>query len=90
MAAEKGKGILFLIILCSIIVGGFLGEFFRENSLLGFLAWGFPIGTTDDLGRIKSIEVNLKMLQMSFGLLIYINFASICTLLAGLYFYSKS
>lgn len=89
MADTRDNLSLVLIILCSIIIGGFIGEFFKDNSLLGFLSWGFPIGTTDDLGNIKPIVVNLKMIQFSLGLLFQINFASITALGLGLYLHSK-
>ena len=89
MASIKENASLFLVILCSLIIGGFIGEFFKDNSLLGFLSWGFPIGTTDELGILKPMVINLKMLQFSLGFLIQINFASITALGFGIYFYSK-
>ena len=89
MANVKGNMSLVLIIFCSIIIGGFIGEFFKDNSLLGFLSWGFPIGTTDEIGALRPIALNLKMVQFSLGFLIEINFASISSLGIGLYLYSK-
>lgn len=89
MANAKGNMTLFLIIFCSIIIGGFIGEFFKDNSLLSFLSWGFPIGTTDEIGTLRPITLDFKMVQFSLGFLIQINFASITSLGIGLYLYSK-
>lgn len=89
MKSGKGGLVLFLLILCAIIVGGFLGEFLKGNSLLGFLSWGFPIGSTDDLGKMKPLVLNLRMLEFSFGLVININLMSISTLILALYIYTR-
>lgn len=83
MKNGKSSFILFLIVLCAIVVGGFLGEYFRGNQLIGFLGKGFPIGTTNP------IVVDLMMLKFSLGLIININFASIIALAGGIYLYSK-
>lgn len=83
MKNSKSGAILFLLILSAIIVGGFLGEFFKNNSFLNFLAWGFPVGTMEPL------NVDLKMLKFSLGLVLNINFASIVALGLALYFYKK-
>lgn len=89
MKNGKSGWVLFLLILSAVIIGGFLGEFFKGTSLLGFLAWGFPIGTTDSLGHLKPVSVNLKMLEFSIGFLININLMSIVALIAAIYIYRK-
>lgn len=89
MKNSKSALVLFLLILSAIIIGGFLGEFFKGNSLLGFLSWGFPIGTTEELGGMKPVVLNLKMLEFSFGLVLYINLMSICALALAVYIYTK-
>lgn len=89
MKNGKSGWTLFLLILSAIIIGGFLGEFFKDSSLLGFLAWGFPIGTTDGLGKLQPLILNLKMLEFSFGLVIHINLVSIIALVLAVYIYMK-
>lgn len=88
---KNGKGglVLFLLILCAIIIGGFLGELFKGIDLLKFLSWGFPIGTTDSAGHMSPLSINLKMLQFSIGFLININLMSIITIILSVWVYKK-
>jgi len=88
---KNGKSglVLLLLILCAIIIGGFLGEFFKGSSLLGFLSWGFPIGTTDQAGHLNPLVLNLKMLELSFGFLVNINLVSIIAIISGIWVYRK-
>jgi hypothetical protein len=89
MKNGKSGFVLFLLILSAIIIGGFLGEFFKESSLLGFLSWGFPVGTMDSTGKLAPLAVDLKMIQFSLGLAVNINLASIAALAASIYIYIK-
>ena len=83
MKSGKNGWILFLIILCAIVVGGFLGEFFKNSQLLGFMGKGFPVGT------INPIVVDLMMLKLSLGLTVNVNLASIIALAGGIYLYTR-
>lgn len=83
MKNGKNTFVLFLLILSAIIIGGFLGEFFKGNSLLGFLGQGFDIGVN------PPVVVDLKMLKFTLGIILNINIASVTAIILAIYIYAK-
>ena len=83
MKNGKNALILTLLLLAAIIIGGFLGEFLRGNSLLGFMGQGFEIGMKNPL------LIDLKMLKFTLGFVVSVNFASITAMALAVYVYTK-
>lgn len=83
MKNGKNTVILFLLILSAIIVGGFLGEFFKGNALLSFLGQGFNIGVN------PPVVVDLRMLKFTLGIILNINIASVTAIILAIYIYTK-
>lgn len=83
MKNGKSTLILFLLILCAIVIGGFLGEFFKGNALLSFLGQGFNMGVN------PPVIVDLKMLKLTLGIILNINIASVTSIVLAIYIYTK-
>lgn len=83
MKNGKSALILSLLILCAIIIGGVIGELFADNSLLGFVGQGFPIGVD------PPVVIDLKMLKFTLGFIVNINAASVTAMALAIYVYTK-
>ena len=68
---DKSIWILIVFILSGLVVGGLLGELASKVDFLWWLGYG------QDFGLTSPIELNLSIVQISFGLLFKINIASI-------------
>ena len=80
---EKNLWILSLFILSGLVLGGLLGELTKEISYLNWLSYG------QSFGLEKPIELDLNVVNITFGLLIHINVASIIGILVAIFVYRK-
>ena len=80
----KGKSVWSLIIflLCGIVLGGFLGEILGQYDFLYWLAYGKTFG-------IPAVTLNLSVIQLTFGLQITINLASIIGMCIAIFIHRK-
>lgn len=69
--AGKNNWALFLMILCGIVIGGFIGTLCENVSALSWLAYGQSFGLT------SPVILDLGILTLTFALTININIAAI-------------
>lgn len=67
----KNNWALFLMLLCGIVIGGFIGTLVGNTGALSWLAYGQSFGLT------QPIVLDLGILVLTFGLSIHINIAAI-------------
>jgi len=80
---EKNVWILVLFILSGLVIGGLLGELTKGVSYLSWLSYGQEFGLT------SPITLNLNIVQITFGLMVNINIASIIGVLIAVFVYRK-
>ena len=80
---EKNIWILILFILCGIVVGGLLGQLASQVDFLWWLSYGQSFGLS------APIELDLNIVQISFGLMFKINVASILGMIIAVFIYKK-
>lgn len=79
--AGKNKWTLLLILLCGIVLGGFLGYLCRNIGWLSWLSYGQTFGLTEP------VVLDLGILKLTLGLIININIASILGIIIGIIIY---
>lgn len=80
---EKKVWILILFILCGIVVGGLLGNLASEVDFLWWLSYG------EAFGFAEPISLDLSVIQLTFGLMLKINIASIIGMILAIFIYRK-
>ena len=80
---QKNIWILILFLLSGIVIGGLLGELAAKVDFLWWLAYGESFGLTNPL------ELNLKVISITFGLMFRINIASIIGMAIAIFIYRK-
>lgn len=80
---DKNIWILVLFILSGLVIGGLLGELAGRVDFLWWLSYGQSFGLT------SPIELNLNIVQITFGLMFKINIASIIGLIIAIVIYRK-
>lgn len=81
---REGKVWLFWILLFSgIIIGGLLGELATKVSYLSWMGYGQNFGLT------SPIQLDIGIIQLSFGILFKLNIASIIGVLIAIFIYRK-
>ena len=84
---KTGKAwVLLLLLLCGVVIGGFLGYLTRDISWLSWLDYGMTFGIGTDGG---SFVLNLGVLVIPFGLSIKISIASIIGVVIAFLVYRK-
>ncbi len=78
---RKNNWILLVILLCGIVLGGYLGTLAAGVGALRWLAYGKTFGLT------SPVVLDLGILVFTFGLTITINIASIIGLIIGIIVY---
>ena len=89
MAGKNGKSwVLLLLMLCGVVIGGFIGYLTRDISWLSWLDYGmdFGIGSSDGTG---AIILNLGVITLTIGLAIKISIASILGVVIAFLVYRK-
>jgi len=84
MATREKNALIFIIfILCGIVIGGLLGELSGGISWLNWLSYGKSFGFSDPF------TLDLGVLQLTLGLMIKINVASIIGIVISIFIYRK-
>jgi len=78
---SKNSWALFLMILCGIVIGGFVGMLANGVPALSWLGYGQTFGLDDP------IILNLGILVLTFGLSIKISIASIIGVIIAIIIY---
>lgn len=81
MNSKKNNWTLLVILLCGIVLGGYLGTLASKVSFLSWLNYGNTFGLT------SPVVLDLGILVFTFGLTITINIASIIGLIIGIIVY---
>lgn len=71
LKSTKNAWVLLLLILCGIVLGGFIGMLADNTSFLSFLNYGQTFGLS------SPVVLDLGVLVLTFGLTIRISIASI-------------
>ncbi len=79
--SRKNNWVLVIILLCGIVLGGYIGTLASNVSFLSWLAYGNTFGLT------SPIVLDLGIIVFTFGLTITINIASIIGLIIGIIVY---
>jgi hypothetical protein len=79
--ASKNKWTLLLILLCGVVLGGFIGQLCSGVSFLSWLSYGSVFGLT------SPVVLDLGIIVLTFGVTITINIASIIGIIAGIIIY---
>ena len=80
---EKNIWILIVFILSGLVIGGLIGEFTKDVDFLWWLSYGQSFGLS------APIELDLNIVQISFGLMFKINVASILGMIIAVFIYKK-
>ena len=80
---QKNIWILMLFLLSGIVIGGLLGELASKVDFLWWLGYG------ESFGLASPIELNLKVISITFGLMLRINIASIIGMAIAIFIYRK-
>lgn len=74
---------LFLLVLCGIVLGGFIGYLTKNIAYLSWLDYGQTFGLSDP------VKLDLGILILTFGLKIKISVASIIGVVLSILIYRK-
>ena len=76
----RGGWVMLLMVVCGLVVGGFLGELL--GNYLPILKYGYKLG-------ISAHEWNFHVLRLTFGLDFNINMFSVLGIILAIYAYRK-
>ena len=79
--SKKNNWVLIVILLCGIVLGGYLGTLASHVTFLSWLSYGQTFGLTSPM------VLDLGIFVLTFGLTITINIASIIGLIIGIIVY---
>ena len=82
-AKNRNFWILLLFIFAGLVIGGLIGELAGKIEFLWWLSYGQSFGLS------SPIVLDLNIMQVTFGLMIKINIASIIGLLISVILYRK-
>lgn len=80
----KNKWTLLIVMLCGLVIGGFLGYLCRDISWLSWLNYGQTFGLS------SPVILDLGIIVITFGLKISINICSILGILISIVLYKLS
>ena len=80
---DKGKWVAILFILSGLVIGGLLGDLAANIDWLWWLSFG------EQFGLEEPLVLDLKVLTITFALMIKINIASIIGVIIALLVYRK-
>lgn len=80
---EKNIWILLVFILSGLVIGGLIGEVTKNIEWLWWLSYGQSFGLSTPL------ELDLSVIQITFGLMFKINVASILGMILAILVYRK-
>lgn len=79
---EKNSLVLLVFLLCGVVIGGLLGELANSVSWLSWLSYGKEFG-------FSPVTLDLGVLQLTLGLMVKINIASIIGIVVAIFIYKK-
>lgn len=79
--ANKNGWTMLIIMLCGIVLGGFIGQLTEG---IGFLSW---LNYGQSFGLTNPVTLDLGILALTFGLTIRISIASILGMVLGIVIY---
>lgn len=80
---EKNVWILLVFILAGLVIGGLLGQLAENIDFLWWLSYGQSFGLS------TPIQLDLNVIQITFGLMLKINIASIIGVIIAILIYRK-
>ena len=80
---EKNIWILLVFILAGLVIGGLIGQLAQNIDFLWWLSYGQSVGFS------TPIQLDLNMIQLTFGLMLKINIASIIGVIIAILIYRK-
>lgn len=80
---DKGRWVAILFILSGLVIGGLLGDLAANIDWLWWLSFG------EQFGLEEPLVLDLKVLTITFALMIKINIASIIGVIVALLIYRK-
>lgn len=83
MMSDKKFWVFLIFLFSGIILGGLLGELAKSVSFLSWLGYGQSFGLTEPL------VLDINILELSFGVLVNLNVASIIGILIAILVYRK-
>lgn len=83
MAGKNKVWILIVLILAGLVIGGLLGSLASQVNGLSWLNY------SKSFGLEKPIILTLEVIQLTFGLMIHFNIASILGMLIGILIYTR-
>lgn len=80
---DKSIWILIVFILAGLVVGGLIGE------LASGVSWLWWLSYTQEFGLPTPLDLDLSIIQLTFGLTFRINVSSIIGMLLAIFIYRK-
>ena len=80
---EKNVWILIVFILAGLVIGGLIGQLAEHVDFLWWLSYGQSFGLSEPL------QLDLNVIQVTFGLMLKINIASIIGVIIAILIYRK-
>lgn len=80
---DRNIWILLIFILSGLVIGGLLGELAARFEALSWLSYGQSFGLS------SPIELDLNIINITFGFMLKINIASIIGILISIFAYKK-
>ncbi|MDT8715267.1 DUF4321 domain-containing protein [Clostridium sp. 19966] len=80
---SKSSAFFIFVVLLGAIAGELIGNLFGHNSTLNFLSHVYTIGTT------SPIDINLIILEITFGIKFTLNIMSIIGIIVAIIFYKR-
>lgn len=80
---EKNVWILLVFILAGLVIGGLIGQLAQNIDFLWWLSYGQSFGFS------TPIQLDLNIIQLTFGLMLKINIASIIGVIIAILIYRK-
>ena len=80
---DKSVWLLVIFILSGLVIGGLLGELATKIDFLWWLGYGQSFGFS------TPIQLDLNIIQLTFGLMLKINIASIIGVIIAILIYRK-
>ncbi len=80
---EKNIWILLVFILAGLVIGGLIGQLAQNIDFLWWLSYGQSFGFS------TPIQLDLNIIQLTFGLMLKINIASIIGVIIAILIYRK-
>ena len=80
---EKNIWILLVFILAGLVIGGLIGQLAQNIDFLWWLSYGQSFGFS------TPIQLDLNIIQLTFGLMLNINIASVIGVIIAILIYRK-